>query len=59
MILKCIGSENMVQKYLSDFEDFTLQLEFVDLDNNGQVLVDLDTRSSRIKCKDMNLPLSG
>ncbi|XP_060580134.1 mucolipin-3-like isoform X4 [Ruditapes philippinarum] len=33
-------------------------LEFVDLDNNGQVLVDLDTRSSRIKCKDMNLPLS-
>ncbi|XP_060552427.1 mucolipin-3-like [Ruditapes philippinarum] len=33
-------------------------VEFVDLDNSGQVLVDLDTRSSRIKCKDMNLPLS-
>lgn len=33
-------------------------VEFVDLDNNGQVSVDLDTRSSRIKCKDMNLSLS-
>ncbi|XP_060552426.1 mucolipin-3-like [Ruditapes philippinarum] len=33
-------------------------VEFVNLDNNGQVLIDLDTKASRIKCKNMNLPLS-
>ncbi|XP_053409003.1 mucolipin-3-like isoform X2 [Mercenaria mercenaria] len=33
-------------------------VEFVDLDNNGQVSVDLDTHTRRIKCRDMNLSLS-
>ncbi|XP_045169051.2 uncharacterized protein LOC123531835 isoform X2 [Mercenaria mercenaria] len=33
-------------------------VEFSDLDNNGQVTVDLDTHSRRIRCRNMNLSVS-
>ena len=34
-------------------------MSFIDLDNNGQVNVDLATHSQKIPCKQMDLSLKG